>query len=191
MASTGTDGASLSAMGLADLEFYRGRWSAAEHELTQAIPVDLQQKANGPAAEKTIALAETFEAEGRRAQALEAAQRALKISREPATLLPAARLFARLGQTKEAAAIVTELDNTLQTQNRAYARIIEGDLALRANKLADAIDAYRASAKLLDMWLPHFALGVAYAQAGGHDAEGSAGRRREAPRRHAINQPAT
>jgi tetratricopeptide (TPR) repeat protein len=171
MAATGAQGASLSAIGLADLEFYRGRWSQAEHQLTQAIPVDQQQKANGPAAEKTIALAETFEAQGRRAQAVDAAQRALKISREPATLLPAARLFARSGQSKEAAAIVSELDNTLQTQNRAYARIIEGDLALHAERLADAVDAYRASVKLIDMWLPHFALGVAYVQAG-HFAEG-------------------
>ncbi|HKW02872.1 MAG TPA: serine/threonine-protein kinase [Vicinamibacterales bacterium] len=171
MASTGAQGASLSAMGLADLELYRGRWSDAEHQLSQSIAVDQQQKANGPAAEKTIALAETFEAQGRRAQALDAAQRALKISREPGTQLPAAQLFARLGQAKEAAAIVSELDNTLQTQNRAYARVIEGDLALRANKLADAVDAFRASVKLIDMWLPHFALGVAYVQAG-HFAEG-------------------
>jgi tetratricopeptide (TPR) repeat protein len=171
MAQTGAPGASLGVTGVADLAIYRGRWTEAERALTQAIPSDVQQKANGPAAEKAFALAETFDAQGRRAQALDAAKRALTLSRQPSTLVPAARLFARLGQTKDAQAIVAELDNTLQTQNRAYARVIEGDVALRADRLADAVDAFRASIKLVDLWLPHFALGVAYVEAG-HFAEG-------------------
>ncbi len=171
MARTGPPGASLAATGLADFAMYRGRWSEAAQILGQALPVDEQQKANGPAAEKALLLAEVSEAQGRRAQAVDAARRALKLSRQANILVPAARLFARLGQTKDAQAIVAELDNTLQTQNRAYARVIEGDIALQANRLADAIDAFRASMKLLDLWLPHYALGVAYVQAG-HFAEG-------------------
>jgi len=139
----------------------------------KAIPVDEQRKANGPAAEKTLALAETYAEEGRKAEALQAAKRALTLSRQPNTLVVAARLFAEFGETKEAQAIATELDNTLQTQNRAYARVIEGDIAVQANRLADAVDAFRASIKLLDLWLPHFELGIAYVEAG-HFAEGLA-----------------
>jgi tetratricopeptide (TPR) repeat protein len=171
MAATDAPGPSLAATGLADLALYRGRWSSAAQQLTRAIPVDLQQKANGPASEKTLALAEALDAQGQRAQALAAVKRALALSRQPSTLVPAARMLARFGQTKDAQAIVAELDNTLQTQNRAYARVIEGDIALEAKKLADAVDAFRASIKLQDLWLPHYALGVAYIQAD-HFAEG-------------------
>jgi tetratricopeptide (TPR) repeat protein/TolB-like protein len=171
MASTAAPGPSLAATGLADLALYRGRWSAAAEQLAKSIPVDLQQKANGPAAEKTLALAEALDAQGQRAQALAAVKRALGLSRQPTTLVPAARMLARFGQTKDAQAIVAELDNTLQTQNRAYARVIEGDIALAGKKLADAVDAFRASIKLQDLWMPHYALGVAYVEAG-HFAEG-------------------
>ena len=166
MAASSPAGASLAAMGLADQALYRGRWAEAVDLLTKGIAADLQQKANSPAADKTMALAEAHEAAGRRPQALESAKRALALSRQPSTLVSAARLFVRIGAPKDAEAIATELENTLQTQNRAWAQIITGDLALRDKKLAQAVDAYRAAIKLVDVWPARYALGVTYAEAG-------------------------
>ena len=58
------------------------------------------------------------------------------------------------------------LDNRLQKQSRAYAKIIDADLAMRHNRRASAIDTLREATKLADLWLARYEMGVAYAQAG-------------------------
>ena len=86
------------------------------------------------------------------------------------TLVPAARLFIAAGDIATAKGLAAQLDRQLQTQTRAYTKIIEGELALHDDRISDAIDAFRAASKLYDVWLAHFDLGVAYALAG-HSAE--------------------
>ena len=86
------------------------------------------------------------------------------------TLLPAARVFIGAGDMATAKGLAAQLDRQLQTQTRAYAKIVEGEIALHEDRLSDAIDAFRAASKLYDVWLAHFDLGVAYVRAG-HSAE--------------------
>jgi eukaryotic-like serine/threonine-protein kinase len=173
MAGTGALGASLSSMGLADLAMYHGRWTEAEGLLEAGIASDEDARAADPAAMKMVALSAVYEAQNKSALAVQHARRAIAVSRQPAILVPAAKAFVRAGLSSEAAAISRELDDTLQTQNRAYARIIDGNIAVADRRFAAAVDAFRAAIKLGDVWMARFDLGVAYVEAG-HYAEGLA-----------------
>ena len=53
----------------------------------------------------------------------------------------------------------------MQPQTRAYALIVDGEIALQQDRIADAVVAFRAAAGLYDVWLAHFDLGVAYVRA--------------------------
>jgi tetratricopeptide (TPR) repeat protein len=84
--------------------------------------------------------------------------------------VPAALLLLRGRQIAEAEEFAADLDNQLQTQTRAYAKIIDGKVALLNRRRASAIDAFRESIKLADPWLARFEMGVTYVEAG-HYAE--------------------
>ena len=171
MAAIDRQGASLAAMGLADLLMYEGRFKDAENGLRDAIKVDEQIKNPAAAAAKALALAEALEAQGRTKEAVAAVQQALAASRDEPILVAAARTLVRLGSVPAARELIAQLDKRLQPQPRAYSKIIEGEIAGRAGKAADAVEAFSGAVKLADLWLARFALGVAYVQAD-HFAEG-------------------
>jgi len=165
MAKTGSSGASLAVMGLADLAMYRGRYTEAEAILKRGIEEDQNAKNTAGLAAKQIALAETYAATGRMPLALHSVQEALKLGRqEIAVLVPAARLYVQAGKVSDAEDLAAELDNKLQTQPRAYAKTIDGNIALLNRRRASALDAYRAGIKLADFWMERFDLGVTYVQ---------------------------
>jgi tetratricopeptide (TPR) repeat protein len=163
-------GASLATMGRADLALYGGRAADAQAALGPAIAVDLAAKRNTPAALKQIALAEALMAAGKTPQAIKAANDGLAISRQTATLVPAARLFVRAGRAADAKAIAAELEKSLNKQTRAYGRIVLAENEIAANDTARAIDLLDQAKALADVWLGRFDRGVAYVQAG-HFAE--------------------
>ena len=166
----GEDGASRAAIGLADLAIYEGRFAEAETLLTQAIAVDEKEKNELGLSSKYAALAEAQLALGRQAAAVEAARKALAVTRLESTAVAAARVLIAAGRTAEARALAADLGKELQAQSRAYGKVIEGEIALAENRVTDAVDAFRSAARLLDLWLAHFDLGVAYVRAS-HAAE--------------------
>jgi tetratricopeptide (TPR) repeat protein len=185
MAKADRQGASLAATGLADILIYQGLYADAERTLKAGIREDETLKSPAAIAAKTIALAEAQIGEDRAPAAADSVRRALEISRDEPILVAAARLLVALGNTREAGAIAAELDKRLQPQPRAYAKIIEGEIAARAGRPADAVNAFQTAQKLADLWLTRFALGVAYVQAehypeGLRELEASAKRRGEA-----------
>ena len=166
MAGTGSSGASLAAMGLGDLAMYRGRFGEAETILKRGIAEDEKAKNTAGLAVKQVALAETYAATNRMPLALQTLQEGLKTGQqEMAVLVPAARLYLKAGKISEASDLAAELDNKLQTQPRAYAKIIDGNIALLNRRRASAIDAFRDASKLADFWTGRFDLGVTYVQA--------------------------
>ena len=165
MAASGAAGASLAAIGVADLALYSGRIEGAAPGLKSSIDADVATKTTTPAAVKQIALAEIELAGGRRAPAIDAAREALALSRQPATLVPAARVFLRAGRIADARALATELASQLPKPNRAYAKIIQAEIALEEKKPAEAADLLMQARGLADLWLGRFDLGVAYVQA--------------------------
>lgn len=173
MAATGQVGASLASIGLADALLYQGHPAQAEAELRRGIAADEKAGTKDLEGAKWMALAEAIEAQGRPSQAVGAAKRAIAFSKDEATLVPAGRLFARLGASDEAMAVARALGSSLEPQPRAYARVIDAEVAMQAGHWADAVDALRAALRLADLWLVRFDLGVAYVRAG-HAVEGLA-----------------
>jgi tetratricopeptide (TPR) repeat protein/tRNA A-37 threonylcarbamoyl transferase component Bud32 len=165
MAQTGPQGASLAAIGTADLLMYQGLYADAERTLKAGIAEDEKLKSPAAIAAKTIALAEAQIAEGQPKAAVGSVRKALDMSRDEPILVSAARLFVTTGNTADARLLTAELDKRLLAQPRAYAKIIEGEIDARAGKTADAVEALQAAQKLADLWLSRFSLGVAYVQA--------------------------
>ncbi len=170
MAKANAQGASLAATGKADLAIYRGHYSEAQAILTATIAEDRAAKRTAGLAAKLIAQAEAEEAMGNVTVAVKAVREALQLGRDESVLVPSALLLVRAGLSAEADDIAAELDNQLQTQTRAYAKVIDGRIALGKKRRASAIDAFREAIKLTDVWMARFEMGVTYVEAA-HYAE--------------------
>jgi tetratricopeptide (TPR) repeat protein len=162
---SGAGGASLAAIGLADVALYEGRAEEAATILTAAIATDRQAGNTAGAASKTVALAEARAASaGAAAGAREIGDLAAESSDE-SVLVPAARLLGAARQDARALQLSGRLDERTQPVPRAYARIIAGEAAMRQRRYSDAIDEFSAAVKTADLWLARFDLGVAYVEA--------------------------
>jgi len=170
MASTNEAGASRAAMGLADIAMYEGRFDDAVPILVRSLPADEKAGNTLGLSSKYVALAEAYLALGQPAKATEAARKATAIMRLESVLVPVARVLSAAGQAGEAALLSAELNNQVPRQTRAYARIIDGEIAIEQNRPADAIESLRAAQRQFDLWLAHLDLGIAYVRAG-HFAE--------------------
>jgi tetratricopeptide (TPR) repeat protein len=162
-------GASLATIGRADLELYFGQAGNAVALLTAGIADDRKNERTLGLAQKNVALAEAYAALGDRRRAVAAATQAAAATHE-STLFPGALVLAYSGRDDAAMKIAATLENMLQRQTAAYARLIAGEVALKNGRLADAIDAIRDAQKRQDSWFGRFLLGKAYVQTG-HFAE--------------------
>jgi tetratricopeptide (TPR) repeat protein len=138
--------------------------------LTAAIAKDRSAKNTEGLASKLTAMAEAHSALGQHREAAAAVKEAVALLPQESVLFPAARVHIARGDLTAARAVAATLDGLLQTQTRAYAKIVEGEIALQQNRLPEAIDAFQAAGKLHDAWIAHFDLGVAFVRAG-HFAE--------------------
>ena len=159
-------GASYMASGLADIAIYEGRFSDAIKILTTAAATDVNAKDADRAAAKLVAIAYARLLQGQKALATAAAEEALTHSRSVRTRFLAARIFAEAGATKEAQTVAAELGSEFQAHPRAYAKIVEGLIALANKQPREAVKALMESTTLLDTWIGRFDLGRAYFEAG-------------------------
>jgi tetratricopeptide (TPR) repeat protein len=166
MRQRGDAAASLAAHGLADLAMYQGRFEWASEVLFAGIAADEKRNSRTAAAAKLVALAESHLLAGDAAPAVAAARRALSLVREPATLVPAAFVFSHAGRSAEAAAIAKELGGQFQPRSRAYAAVIQAEIARDAGRLVEAADHLSRAADLADLWMARYLLGVTWVQAG-------------------------
>jgi tetratricopeptide (TPR) repeat protein len=162
MRKAGPAGESLAAIGAADLALYVGRAGDIAPALKPSIDADLVGKSTAPAAAKQIIVAEAELAAGHAARAVDAAHEALKFSRQPATIVPAARILMRAGRAAEARTLAAELGGQLPKQSRAYSKIVLAEIALEEKKPAEAADLLTQARAIADLWLGRFDLGVAY-----------------------------
>ncbi|MEQ1573769.1 MAG: protein kinase [Vicinamibacterales bacterium] len=159
-------GASYTASGLGDLALYEGRFSDADRLLAQGAIADLTAKEPDRAAAKYAALAYTRGQRGRIGPAVTAAESALARSQSVKVRFLAARAFVEAGATARAQALAVGLASELQTEPQAYAKIIEGEIALKSGDPRLAIRILGEANTLLDTWIGHFDLGRAYLEAG-------------------------
>jgi Tfp pilus assembly protein PilF len=159
-------GASYRASGLGDVALYQGRLTDAARLLAQGAAADLASKDADRAANKFAALASTEALRQRKPAAIAAADQALANSGAVKIRFLAARAFADVGAVARARTLADALGSELQAAPQAYAKIIDGALALKQGNPRLAVAALTEANTLLDTWLGHFDLGRAYLEAG-------------------------
>jgi eukaryotic-like serine/threonine-protein kinase len=152
------------ATGLADLAIYEGRYADAARTLENGAEADLA----GPKPDKDAAatkywmLARVQLLRKQNAAALAAAKLALENNQQFQTRLVAGQVYAALGEDKKAQELAAGLANELQTEPQAYAKLIEGEIALKNGDGRGAVKIFSDANNLLDTWLGRFDLGLAY-----------------------------
>jgi tetratricopeptide (TPR) repeat protein len=159
-------GASLAAMGLADMALAAGKPSEAVPILEKGIAADLATKDADAAASKLVALGEAQLALGKEKAALGSAEKAVSLSPEEDVFFPAAGLYLAARQPALALAFAAELGKSLENDPRAYGKLIEAKAQLKAGKTAEAIRTIEAAKAIADTWMGRFLLGRAYIEAG-------------------------
>jgi tetratricopeptide (TPR) repeat protein len=166
LGSRGAIGASISASGLGDLAIYQGRYGDAVRILEQGVTADTAAKSPDRAAAKLAGVAYAQLARGQKRQAVVAAESARASSTAVKIRFLSARVFIEAGETAKARPLIAALAAELQTEPQAYAKILDGKIALGGGDPREAIKLMLEGNKLLDTWIGDFELGRAYLAAG-------------------------
>ena len=167
MADIDAQGASLAASALGDLAAYEGRYGEAVGILERGVAMDLQAKNVAMAASKYAAIAYAELMRDQKAAAIAAAEKAYSTSKAVKIRFLAARIDIEAGDIARAKPIMASLAAEIQAEPQAYAKVLEGDIALKTGNAREAITAITDGNKLLDTWIGNFDLGRAYLAAGG------------------------
>jgi serine/threonine protein kinase/tetratricopeptide (TPR) repeat protein len=155
------------ATGLADLAMYQGRYSEAVTILTKGLAED-KAGANpdaDAAATKAWMLASAYTSMGNREAALSAAKQSIELNKAVQTRLVAGQVFAHFGDSAQATALAEGLAAESQVEAQTYAKLILGEVALAKGNASAAAQRFTEANGLLDTWLGHFSLGLAYVAA--------------------------
>ena len=153
----------FAAGGLADLALYQGRLSDAAAILEPAIKAE---KDVSRQARLIVTLAETRALQGRGKDASALAKQAMARSSEEGITFLAGRVLTEIGQTALALELVGKLLQRLDSESLAYARVLEGEVALKKGDPRKAIERFKTAQQFADSWLGRFGLGRAYLEAG-------------------------
>jgi len=156
---------SLGTMGIADIALYEGRLESAKEILKQGIDADLENNAPGLAAEKMVMLAHTYLILGENDLAHQLADQAYAERKQVDVMVPVSLIYLELGRMDKAVSIASELNKQLESEPRAYAKLIEGEITKKQGDIPKAIELFNESQKLFNTWLVHLSLGKAYLDA--------------------------
>jgi tetratricopeptide (TPR) repeat protein len=159
-------GESYTASGLGDLAIYDGRFAEAIRILQGGAAADLAAKESDKAAAKFATLAYAQQARGQNRAAADAAESALKNSSAVKIRFLAARTFVEAGDSTKAKTLAASLGTELQAEPQSYAKLIEGEIALKNKDPRQAIKLFLEANALLNTWISRFDLGRAYLEAG-------------------------
>jgi eukaryotic-like serine/threonine-protein kinase len=159
-------GKSFSASGLADLAALEGRFGEAVRILRVAVADDLAAEDTDAAAAKLTSIAAAELWRGRHGAAIAAADEALSHSQDVRTRFLAARTYAEAGAVEKARSLVEVLDYEISKEARAYAKIVQGLLALKRGDARRAVISLDEANSLFDTWIGQFDLGRAALAAG-------------------------
>jgi len=162
----GPQEASQAAMGLADVALYEGRAVEAIQILDKGIAADLKNKNLDGAGTKYAALSPAHLLQGHTAKASIAADEAVASGPTNGTLFWAARLYLGANDENKALSLVRRLAAQLEPDPQAYAKLLEGEMALKHHKPQDALKLFQEARQTADTWLGRFDLGQAYLDAG-------------------------
>jgi tetratricopeptide (TPR) repeat protein/predicted Ser/Thr protein kinase len=158
--------ASLASVGLADFALFEGRLNDAKDILEKGISEDLENGFDEEAIHKKTILAETLIQMGEKALAVKAADNAVAGSSKESILFTSAQVYVEANMEDKARSLAKKLKDLLQPEPQAYAKIIEGELSLKAGNVTEAISHFQDAQALIDTWIGHFSLGRVYNEAG-------------------------
>jgi tetratricopeptide (TPR) repeat protein len=167
----GRQGASMAASGLGDLAVYQGRFSDAVRILEAGASADLKANTPDSAAAKLMSLAHAHLSRGNGRAAIAAAEQALMHSSAVSIRFLAARTFAEAGNTAGARREIERLASALELEPQAYAKIVEGEIALKSGDARQAIKLLQEANTQFDTWIGHFELGRAYLEVPGAETQ--------------------
>jgi len=170
MSQTGGRGELTGLLGLADTAIYSGDYATGRSYLEQSIAKAETAGSQYYQSTSYIALAEAYLLEENAPSALESLRTAADFSNGLSRRVPSALMYLTTGNTADAEGLADELGKSLQPQSRAYARLIEGLIALSKGETVEAINLISSGVRLADLWLLRYYLGKAYFEAG-HFAE--------------------
>jgi eukaryotic-like serine/threonine-protein kinase len=162
----GARGASLAASGLGNLALYEGRYRQAVQILERGAAADLAAKQPDRAADNLAILAYAELLRGEKPSALAAAEKALTNSQSAKIRFLAAQTFVEAGEVAKAQKLAASLGSELQAEPQAYAKLILGEAALKGHDPKQAIQLLTDAKNLVDIWIAHLDLGLAYLEAG-------------------------
>jgi len=139
---------------------------ASDWLLSQPAFTSYDKSVSKSEAAKLVAIAHARVLQGRNRPALAAVEEALKASQAVKIRLLAARIAIQAGDKPLAAKLAAGLAKELLAEPRAYAKIVEGGIALDGGDAAQAITLFTDANTLFDTWMGHFDLGRAYLEAG-------------------------
>jgi tetratricopeptide (TPR) repeat protein/tRNA A-37 threonylcarbamoyl transferase component Bud32 len=157
----GPQGTSMGTSGLGDIAAYQGRFSEAVQILQKGAADDVAAKNPDAAAAKLIAAAHAELSRGRARQAVERADAALAQSKAVKIRFLTARTYIEADSVTKAQPIVEDLAKELYAEPRAYAKQLEGLIALKNGDARQAITLLREANGLFDTWIGQFDLGRA------------------------------
>jgi serine/threonine protein kinase/tetratricopeptide (TPR) repeat protein len=162
----GPRGASLAACGLANLALYEGRYRQAVQILESGLAADLSAKEPDQAADKLSMLADAELLREEKRQAIVYAEKALANSQSAKIRFLAARTYIAAGETAKGRALGAKLGSELLAEPQAYAKLIQGEAALKDHDSKQALQLLSDAKNLVDIWIVHYDLGLAYLDAG-------------------------
>ena len=145
---------------------YQGRFSDAVRILEEGAAADLEADYAERAAAKFAALAHAHLSQDNPRDAAEAAEQALVHGTAVSIRFLAARTFVEAGDTARARREVGPLASELELEPQAYAKIVEGAIALKEGDPREAVGLLQEANELFDTWIGHFELGLAYLELG-------------------------
>lgn len=154
------------AMGLADVAVYEGRYKDAVDLLEKGAAADQAARKPDAAADKLMMLAYAQLLRGQKGPAVAAATKALDLSKAVKVRFLAARIFAETSETQKAKELANGLAAETLVEPQAYAKLIDGLVALKAADAQEAVKMFTEANNLLDTWLGRFDLGRAYLELG-------------------------
>jgi tetratricopeptide (TPR) repeat protein len=166
LGKTNALGASQMSSGLADLAIQEGRFSDAVPILERGAAADLKAGNKDRAAAKFAALAHAQLLRQQKAAAIAAADKALATDNSVKIRFLAGRIFIEAGDIRRAETVITQLGSEIHAEPQAYAKILEGGLALNRGDARQAMKVLLEANALLDTWIGRFDLGRAYLDAG-------------------------
>jgi serine/threonine protein kinase/Tfp pilus assembly protein PilF len=155
-------GESLAALGLADLALYEGRLSSAMSILEEQLAKDKKEGRTDYVGNKWSLLAEARLLSGKTALAIKAADQAVASSKDLASMFTSAVVYIQADREAKALGLAEELEKRLESEPRAYANLIKGELKKKNGQIQEAITQFQEAQGILDSWIGRCILGKAF-----------------------------